>query len=88
MKVVPNIRNRPRIPLPDEDPYSVAGSGASSGSSGGKDRGKDKPPKLPPRDSPGYPAPGPRANGKVGIETMFLVCYIICFSFLELHFVT
>ena len=28
-----DIRNRPRIPIPDEDPYSVAGSG-SSGSSG------------------------------------------------------
>ena len=27
-----DIRNRPRIPIPDEDPYSVAGSG-SSGSS-------------------------------------------------------
>ncbi|KAK4306118.1 hypothetical protein Pmani_022024 [Petrolisthes manimaculis] len=70
VKVVPNIRNRPRIPLPDEDPYSVAGSGASSGSSGGKDRGKDKPPKLPPRDSPGYPAPGPRANGKSDYDAL------------------
>lgn len=29
-----DIRNRPRIPIPDEDPYSVAGSGGSSGSSG------------------------------------------------------
>ncbi|XP_067008896.2 uncharacterized protein exp isoform X2 [Anabrus simplex] len=29
-----DIRNRPRIPIPDEDPYSVAGSGNSSGSSG------------------------------------------------------
>lgn len=28
-----DIRNRPRIPIPDEDPYSVAGSGGSSGSS-------------------------------------------------------
>ncbi|KAG0728755.1 hypothetical protein GWK47_031836 [Chionoecetes opilio] len=66
VKVVPNIRNRPRIPLPDEDPYSVAGSGASSGSSV-KDR-KDKPPKLPPRDAPGYQ--GPRANGKVDYEAL------------------
>merc|ERR1719189_2339035 len=33
-----DIRNRPRIPVPDEDPYSVAGSG-SSGSSGPVDRG-------------------------------------------------
>lgn len=32
-----DIRNRPRIPIPDEDPYSIAGagSGASSGSSSG-----------------------------------------------------
>merc|ERR1719245_742658 len=45
-----DIRNRPRIPVPDEDPYSVAGSG-SSGSSGHRERSKDKPPKLPPRDS-------------------------------------
>ena len=43
-----DIRNRPRIPVPDEDPYSVAGS---SGSSGVRERSKDKPPKLPPRDS-------------------------------------
>ncbi len=28
-----DIRNRPRIPIPDEDPYSVAGSGSSGGSS-------------------------------------------------------
>ncbi|KAK7865233.1 hypothetical protein R5R35_012360 [Gryllus longicercus] len=27
-----DIRNRPRIPVPDEDPYSVAGSGGSGGS--------------------------------------------------------
>ncbi|XP_065208051.1 uncharacterized protein exp isoform X1 [Planococcus citri] len=31
-----DIKNRPRIPIPDEDPYSVAGSGTgSSGSSSG-----------------------------------------------------
>lgn len=29
-----DIRNRPRIPIPDEDPYSVAGNGGGSGSSG------------------------------------------------------
>lgn len=33
-----DIKNRPRIPIPDEDPYSIAGnsggSGVSSGSSG------------------------------------------------------
>ncbi|XP_068250896.1 uncharacterized protein [Palaemon carinicauda] len=68
-KVAPNIRNRPRIPIPDEDPYSVAGSGASSGSSG-KDR-KDKPPKLPPRDNPHYPpGPVPRSNGKSDYDVL------------------
>ncbi|XP_075234685.1 expansion isoform X2 [Lycorma delicatula] len=58
-----DIRNRPRIPIPDEDPYSVAGNGGgSSGSSGGGGslaavqhgtgmRRSDKPPKLPPRDN-------------------------------------
>ncbi|KAK8729749.1 hypothetical protein OTU49_008298, partial [Cherax quadricarinatus] len=70
VKVVPNIRNRPRIPLPDEDPYSVAGSGASSGSSGKDRTGKDKPPKLPPRDSPNYPNPGPRSNGKSDYDAL------------------
>lgn len=34
-----DIKNRPRIPIPDEDPYSIASSNAngsgSSGSSGG-----------------------------------------------------
>ncbi len=44
-----DIRNRPRIPIPDEDPYSVAGSGSSG--NGNRDRSRDKPPKLPPRDS-------------------------------------
>jgi hypothetical protein len=35
-----DIRNRPRIPIPDEDPYSVAGSGSSGSSSGaGKSAG-------------------------------------------------
>ncbi|XP_059482966.1 uncharacterized protein LOC132201084 isoform X2 [Neocloeon triangulifer] len=35
-----DIRNRPRIPIPDEDPYSVAGSGSSGSSSGaGKPNG-------------------------------------------------
>lgn len=30
-----DIKNRPRIPIPDEDPYSIAGNGGgSSGSSG------------------------------------------------------
>lgn len=30
-----DIKNRPRIPVPDEDPYSEANSASSSGSSGG-----------------------------------------------------
>jgi len=38
-----DIRNRPKIPLPnDDDPYSSV--------SGGKNSNRDKPPKLPPRD--------------------------------------
>ncbi|XP_071536265.1 uncharacterized protein [Panulirus ornatus] len=70
VKVVPNIKNRPRIPIPDEDPYSVAGSGASSGSSGKDRTGKDKPPKLPPRDNPNYPNQGPRPNGKSDYDAL------------------
>ena len=30
-----DIKNRPRIPVPDEDPYSEANSASSTGSSGG-----------------------------------------------------
>lgn len=30
-----DIKNRPRIPIPDEDPYSVAGAGSSSSVSSG-----------------------------------------------------
>lgn len=42
----PSIRNRPRLPVPEEDPYSLTGS-----SSGGSNVGKPgKPPKLPPRE--------------------------------------
>jgi len=41
---------RSHIPIPDEDPYSVAGSGGSSGSSGRLGR-SERPPKLPPRDT-------------------------------------
>jgi hypothetical protein len=74
-----DIRNRPRIPIPDEDPYSVAGSGSSGSSSGaGKTYGAhlhqqkaqkhDKPPKLPPRDVAAYPHDIP----KVGYLLLFL----------------
>jgi len=36
-----DIRNRPKIPIPDDDPYTVVGGVKTS---------RDKPPKLPPRD--------------------------------------
>jgi len=50
-----DIRNRPRIPVPDEDPYSVAGSGSSGSSGNGNSKPqRDKPPKLPPRDNSIY----------------------------------
>jgi len=64
-----DIRNRPRIPVPDEDPYSIAGS-RSSGSSGKGDRSRDRPPKLPPRDASvyGHPIPKPDYEGQHAIE--------------------
>jgi hypothetical protein len=43
-----DIRNRPRIPLPDEDPYSVAGIGSSNGLNNVV---RELPPSLPPRDN-------------------------------------
>ena len=59
-----DIRNRPGIPIPDEDPYSIAGSGSSGGSSGNgngvRDRERSRPnkeprpPELPPRDGGQY----------------------------------
>ena len=62
-----DIRNRPRIPVPDEDPYSIAGSGSSGGSTGNHRRHMDKPPKLPPRESlhgiyAGFPKPRVRMS--------------------------
>jgi len=67
-----DIRNRPGIPVPDEDPYSIAGS-RSSGSSGKAERGRDRPPKLPPRDSAvyGQPIPKPDYDGQVMEEAKF-----------------
>lgn len=64
-----DIRNRPRIPVPDEDPYSIAGS-RSSGSSGKGDRSRDRPPKLPPRDAAvyGHPIPKPDYEGESMME--------------------
>lgn len=56
-----DIKNRPRIPIPDEDPYSIAGSNMVSATreqlmmQTAARRG-DKPPKLPPRD-PSNPYP-------------------------------
>lgn len=60
-----DIKNRPRIPIPDEDPYAIAADIESSASSSfgngvyghhGRDKmmapsqyRRDKPPKLPPR---------------------------------------
>lgn len=56
-----DIKNRPRIPIPDEDPYSIAGANMVAATreqlmmqTAGR-RG-DKPPKLPPRD-PSNPYP-------------------------------
>eukprot|EP00088_Acartia_fossae_P053316 TRINITY_DN6057_c0_g1_i1.p1 TRINITY_DN6057_c0_g1~~TRINITY_DN6057_c0_g1_i1.p1 ORF type:complete len:426 (+),score=102.54 TRINITY_DN6057_c0_g1_i1:215-1492(+) len=64
-----DIRTRPRIPVPDEDPYSIAGS-RSSGSSSKGDRSRDRPPKLPPRDANiyGHPMPKPDYEGQAVME--------------------
>ncbi|XP_063701374.1 uncharacterized protein LOC134831549 isoform X2 [Culicoides brevitarsis] len=45
-----DIKNRPRIPIPDEDPYSTAENFASATSSNSGLKRGEKPPKLPPRD--------------------------------------
>lgn len=39
MQRLVDIKNRPRIPIPDEDPYSVAGNGGGSGGSSGGSSG-------------------------------------------------
>lgn len=65
-----DIKNRPRIPIPDEDPYSLANNDNTMLSSSGyasasiastrdqlmlqSQRRSDKPPKLPPREHPMY----------------------------------
>jgi len=61
-----DIKNRPRIPIPDEDPYSVAGVSSSVGpseimstdreqiymqSTSYQHRRTERPPKLPPREN-------------------------------------
>jgi len=68
-----DIKNRPRIPIPDEDPYSVAGANMVTATreqlmmqTAGR-RG-DKPPKLPPRDpSNPYPHDIPKVSHNRGI---------------------
>ena len=65
-----DIRNRPRIPVPDEDPYSIAGSGSSGSSgNGNRERSRDKPPKLPPRDNSIYATGGGLGKMKVNQNT-------------------
>ncbi|PNF24214.1 hypothetical protein B7P43_G15850, partial [Cryptotermes secundus] len=66
-----DIRNRPRIPIPDEDPYSVAGNGTGMVAAAREQllqqqqqllqRRSDKPPKLPPRDNT-YPHDIPKPD--------------------------
>lgn len=56
-----DIKNRPRIPIPDEDPYSIAGANMVAATREQlmmqtATRRGDKPPKLPPRD-PSNPYP-------------------------------
>lgn len=56
-----DIKNRPRIPIPDEDPYSIAGTNIVAATREqlimqSTARRGDKPPKLPPRD-PSNPYP-------------------------------
>jgi len=65
-----DIRNRPRIPVPDEDPYSIAGSRSSGSSGKGGDRSRDRPPKLPPRDAAvyGQPIPKPDYEGQMAMD--------------------
>jgi len=72
-----DIRNRPGIPIPDEDPYSIAGSGSSGGSSGNgngvRDRERSRPnkeprpPELPPRDGGQY---GTKPSSRPNYEQM------------------
>ena len=76
-----DIRNRPGIPIPDEDPYSIAGSGSSGGSSGNgngvRDRERSRPnkeprpPELPPRD--GGAQYGTKANPRVIHFSLILI---------------
>ncbi|XP_071441542.1 uncharacterized protein [Hetaerina americana] len=57
-KRVLDIRNRPRIPIPDEDPYSVASVAGANKEQGGPQQMRnsrgERPPKLPPRDAGTY----------------------------------
>ena len=77
-----DIRNRPRIPVPDEDPYSIAGSGSSGSSgNGNRERSRDKPPKLPPRDNNSIYATGGLGRIKVRYPFYFKKILIINPSF-------
>lgn len=87
-----DIRNRPRIPIPDEDPYSVAGNGGgSSGSSGGGGgsvgvaqhvRRSEKPPKLPPRGDNPYPHDIPKViYSYFCVLHYFIIFYLHQFCF-------
>ncbi|XP_036331541.1 uncharacterized protein LOC118743127 [Rhagoletis pomonella] len=70
---VVDIKNRPRIPIPDEDPYSVAGngSGGSSGSSGfgaGSSSGHHQQQQQQQQSAAGMGIGLHRENGGVGIN--------------------
>ncbi|XP_031623535.1 uncharacterized protein LOC116340913 isoform X2 [Contarinia nasturtii] len=63
-----DIKNRPRIPIPDEDPYSIAGHVASTReqlllqTQKLASRRSEKPPKLPPRDNIYHPHDIPKPD--------------------------
>uniref|UniRef100_T1IQT5 MH2 domain-containing protein n=1 Tax=Strigamia maritima TaxID=126957 RepID=T1IQT5_STRMM len=46
-----NPKARPRLPIPDEDPYSLPSNGSSTSRERDRKMSSDKPPKLPPRDA-------------------------------------
>ncbi|XP_022246160.1 uncharacterized protein LOC106463046, partial [Limulus polyphemus] len=54
-----NMFDGPRLPVPEEDPYSVPYPGMSSRSISAQRESRDKPPKLPPRDLSHISVPKP-----------------------------
>ncbi|XP_022257495.1 uncharacterized protein LOC111089380 [Limulus polyphemus] len=56
--ILTSVFDRPRLPVPEEDPYSVPHLGTSRSSSLLRET-RDKPPKLPPRDSSQISMPMP-----------------------------